>query len=365
MTETDGKGQPGGATEGSPRPIRFSVYIPIWNEGGWLSRAIESVLAQTYPDWELIVGDNASDDDLATIIARYPDPRIRYVRWPRHVPMSENHNRTMLLGRFEWQHALSADDRMHSTALEAIAERIRASDATGRPAMVVGACRRVDEHGDPTDLVDGHVGRSGIYQPFRDGRYDAETWVRTNAMPGIRPWMVGGVATDRELVLEIGAWRPEAGLNHDLEFLVRIAAFGSVEYIETPLLDYTIRPDSVSTTMSHRHMIRGDEMVPQGTAWRSILGAHAARRTISRAERKEVHAAIARAFLQRSMWHRWMIGGRGRRGAARDIWRAFRQDPRTVLTLRNLAAAAVAVVLPMRAFERIRSRAHKAGRVLV
>ncbi len=168
MTETDGKGQPGGATEGSPRPIRFSVYIPIWNEGGWLPRAIESVLAQTYPDWELIVGDNASDDDLATIVARYPDPRIRYVRWPRHVPMSENHNRTMLLGRFEWQHALSADDRMHSTALEAIAERIRASDATGRPVMVVGACRRVDEHGDPTDLVDGHVGRSGIYQPFRD-----------------------------------------------------------------------------------------------------------------------------------------------------------------------------------------------------
>src|SRR4029453_10609198 len=97
---------------GGQPAIRFSVYIPVWNEAQWLPGAIESVLAQTYPDWEVIIGDNVSTDHLASIVARYDDPRIRYVRWDRHVPMSENHNRTMLLGQYEWLHVLSADDRM-------------------------------------------------------------------------------------------------------------------------------------------------------------------------------------------------------------------------------------------------------------
>lgn len=360
----------GVSSEVESQAPRFSVYIPVWNEARWLPGAIESVVAQTHPDWELIIGDNASEDDLGAIAARYQDPRIRYVRWDRHVPMSENHNRTMMLGRYEWLHVLSADDRMHPDALAVIAARVQTATGsqagTGAPlAMVVGACWRVDEEGEPTDLVDGRVGRGTIYRPMRDGRYDAERWVRTNARPGIWPWMVGAVSMRRDLVHEIGGWRPEMGLCHDLEFLLRIAAFGDVEYIAAPLLDYTVRGDSVSTLLSHRHVLRGDAMVQQGQAWQSVLLAHAARRSISTAERREVQAAIARAFLQRAMWQRWMAGGGGRSGAARDIWRAFRWSPRIALSLRNLAAAIAAVVVPHRGIVALRSRAHRRGQILV
>ncbi len=353
------------STGAVPRVTRFSVYIPVWNEARWLPGAIESVLAQTHPDWELIIGDNASEDDLGAIAARHPDPRIRYVRWDRHVPMSENHNRTMMLGRYEWLHVLSADDRMRPDALAVIAARVQADDGRSPLAMIVGACRRVDEGGQATDLVDGRIGRAEIYQQMADGRYDAERWVRSNATPGIRPWMAGAVSMPRELVHEIGGWRPEMGLCHDLEFLLRIAAFGDVEYIDSPLLDYTVRADSVTTILSNRHVRRGDPMVLQGRAWHSILLAHAARRSISSAEHREVDAAIARAFLQRAMWHRWMIGGRGRPGAAQDIWRAFRLSPRIALTPRNVAAATVAVLVPRRGIDAIRSRAHRRGKVLI
>jgi len=365
---TAGVALPTELDERDPRraPIRFSVYIPVWNEAHWLPGAIESVLAQTHRDWELIIGDNASTDDLAAIAARYDDPRIRYVRWDRHVPMSENHNRTMLLGQYEWLHVLSADDRMAPRCLEAITDRIRAvADQTERLAMVVGACRRVDEHGEPTDLMDARVGRRELYEQIPDGLHGAERWVRLNAAPGVRPWMVGAVSIDSTLVHEVGGWRPDMGLCHDLEFLLRIAAYGDVAYIDEPLLDYTVRGDSLTTSLSQRHMDRNEGLVQQGAAWLSILHAHGQRRTISAAERAEIRAAIARAFLQRAIWQRTMAGGLGRAGAVRDVVRAARYSLRTVLAPSRFATAGLAVAAPIGLIHRIRARAHRAGRVII
>jgi Glycosyl transferase family 2 len=346
--------------------VRFSVYIPIRNEARWLPGAIDSVLAQTHQDWELIIGDNASEEDLASIAARYPDPRIHHVRWDRFVPITENHNRTMGLGRFEWLHLLSADDRILPRGLELIAARIQDTEGSvGRLAMVVGACRRVDEDGRPTDLMDGPVERPGIYQTMPDGLYDAEAWVRANAARGIRPWMFGGVAMNRELLNEIGGWRPEMGLNHDLELLVRIAAFGSVSYITEPVLAYTVRSDSQTALLTGQQMRRSGAMVETGHAWESILLAHARQRTISSGERSVVDAAIARAFLQRAVWHRERAGGHGRLGALRDVVRALRYSGRTVLGPKNLAVVAIVLIAPGKLISAIRKRAHQSGWVVV
>jgi len=56
------------------------VILPTYNRAGVLPRAIDSVVAQTLDDWELIVVDDASDDDVASVLAGYRDPRMRYVR---------------------------------------------------------------------------------------------------------------------------------------------------------------------------------------------------------------------------------------------------------------------------------------------
>jgi len=91
----------------------FSIFIPVWNDQCWLGGAIESVLAQSYPDWELVIGDNASDEDLRSVVEAYTDPRIRYWRWPTHTDLFANFNRTMQLCSGEWLQLLSADVRLH------------------------------------------------------------------------------------------------------------------------------------------------------------------------------------------------------------------------------------------------------------
>lgn len=60
--------------------VKVSVILPCYNGSRWISSAIESVLAQTYPDFELVVVDDGSTDDSREIVASYLyDGRVRYL----------------------------------------------------------------------------------------------------------------------------------------------------------------------------------------------------------------------------------------------------------------------------------------------
>lgn len=348
--------------------IAFSIGIPVWNDEEWLSGAIESVLGQTHPDWELVIGDNASDSDLEGIVGQYADKRIRYHRFPTHVGASENHNRTMSLCRKEWMLLLSADDRLDPCCLTRIAQRIeQAATSNTRLAMVVTACQRVDQTGRPTDILrDDYT----TYRPFRfqaipDGLYDGATWLRVNAAPGIPPWMMGSVAIPLDLLTEIGAFRPEMGLSHDLELVMRVAAYGDVAYIDAPLLNYTVRGNSITGKLIERHIRSRSAMVEFGAAWLSALQAHEARRAISCQERDAISAAISRAFLHRALLQRRAVNGGGVRAALRDILHAASYSRRTVLGSWRLLVALGAILAPGWLLDRITTIGHRYGFVVV
>lgn len=64
----------------SPTPPLVSVVMPTYNRSTWLRRAVASVLAQTFTDFELIVVDDCSTDDTEETVGGFQDERIRYVR---------------------------------------------------------------------------------------------------------------------------------------------------------------------------------------------------------------------------------------------------------------------------------------------
>jgi glycosyltransferase involved in cell wall biosynthesis len=73
---------------------RVSIGMPVWNGEAFVAEAIESVLAQTYGDFELLISDNCSTDATAEICQTYMkrDARINYIRQETNIGAAANHN---------------------------------------------------------------------------------------------------------------------------------------------------------------------------------------------------------------------------------------------------------------------------------
>jgi glycosyltransferase involved in cell wall biosynthesis len=88
-------------------PPLVSLGLPVYNGANFLAEALDSILAQTYRNWELIISDNGSSDATPRICAAYAarDGRIRYYRHPVNMGASRNFNFTFEVSRgplFRW-----------------------------------------------------------------------------------------------------------------------------------------------------------------------------------------------------------------------------------------------------------------------
>jgi glycosyltransferase involved in cell wall biosynthesis len=93
----------------SSRPATFSVVIPAYNTADTLGEAIDSVLAQTRQDFEIIVVDDGSSDDTAAVAEGFGDRRIRVYRQENAGP-SAARNRGIAEALGEYVSSLDSDD---------------------------------------------------------------------------------------------------------------------------------------------------------------------------------------------------------------------------------------------------------------
>lgn len=110
--------QPTG-TQGSPPP-RVSVVIPCYKQASFLAEAVDSLVAQTFEDWECIVVDDGSPDDTAAVaealIAKHGQRRIRLVR-QANMGLSQARNTGVCAARGRYILPLDSDDRLAPTML--------------------------------------------------------------------------------------------------------------------------------------------------------------------------------------------------------------------------------------------------------
>lgn len=90
---------------------RVSVVMNCLNCQEFVREALDSVLAQSCPDWEIIFWDNASQDASGAIVQGYGDPRIRYCRGEQTVPLGAARNLAIARARGEFIAFLDCDDR--------------------------------------------------------------------------------------------------------------------------------------------------------------------------------------------------------------------------------------------------------------
>jgi len=103
-----------------PMTPSVSVGLPVYNAERYLRVAIESILNQTFSDWELVISDNASTDGTEGICREYAarDSRIRYDRLQSNIGAANNFRRVFQLARGRYFKWIACDDSCEPTFLE-------------------------------------------------------------------------------------------------------------------------------------------------------------------------------------------------------------------------------------------------------
>lgn len=132
---------------------KVSIGLPVYNGQNYVEEAVRSVMSQSFPDWELVISDNASTDGTESICRALADEdqRIRYIRNATNIGAAANYNRAWEEGRgvyFKW---LAHDDRIKKDYLAAT---VGVLDA--RPEVVLANTT--------VDYIDGEGKHLGYYR---------------------------------------------------------------------------------------------------------------------------------------------------------------------------------------------------------
>jgi len=206
----------------------ISVCIPTLNRAPHLRGAIESVLASTLQDFEIVVSDNASDDNTEEIVQSFQDPRICYVRHKRRIPIQSNWTAALFHARSELLFKLDDDDRIEPAFLEKTVQFLKSHPEA---SSVYTAFLVQSPGGRPVPIVDDHFFGNRV---LCDGvEYCRAILLNRNLPQNHKSAGVFRAVCAREA-------RYFDRCLTDIIFTMAIAAQGSVGYLREPLFRYVL-----------------------------------------------------------------------------------------------------------------------------
>jgi glycosyltransferase involved in cell wall biosynthesis len=125
---------------------RLSIGLPVYNGENFLEQSLDSLLAQTYGDFEVVISDNASTDGTADICKKYAarDSRVKYVRQEKNLGAAENYNFVFRESKTEFFKWATHDDLLAPTFLECCMEVLEVKDDV---VLVFTLGQDIDENG--------------------------------------------------------------------------------------------------------------------------------------------------------------------------------------------------------------------------
>jgi glycosyltransferase involved in cell wall biosynthesis len=204
----------------------ISIIIPSYNREKTIGRALESVLAQTYQDWEVIVMDDGSRDQTEAVIAGYSrDQRIRYFKQANAGPVVARNN-AVKYAQGELLAFLDSDDEWLPEKLE---KQLAVLSQHNKPVLVIGNYIYVNEKNEQLGEFYGvkTVPHSGFVLKY----LLADNFVLTSS-----------VLMPRALFLEQGGFDEKLNLiiGEDHEFWLRLAGNIEFYYVVEPVVLYRV-----------------------------------------------------------------------------------------------------------------------------
>jgi glycosyltransferase involved in cell wall biosynthesis len=218
-------------------PPAVSVVMPVYQAADFLAEAIESILAQTYPDLELIAVDDGSHDASLAILERLArrDARVRVLARP-HRGVIPARNEGLRHARGELVACMDADD----VSLPHRLERQVAALASDPGLVCLGGAFEV------IDAKDRLLNR---WRPPQD--HDA---IVAMALTGRSPICGSNATFRRDAALAIGGYDPDAPFVEDLDLWLRLAAVGRLANLPEVISRVRFRDDSQSAVEQQRQV---------------------------------------------------------------------------------------------------------------
>jgi len=300
--------------------MTFSVVIPAYNAAETLAEAIESVLAQTCQDFEIVVVDDGSSDDTAAVAASFTDPRVRVYSQPNAGP-SAARNLGIAHAAGEYVSSLDSDDLWLPDYLaemgRALREHPQAQFAYTHAWILDERSGRFRE----TPTAAWHQPHTPLLEP--------EEFL----VACLKRNCVNAATIHRDVFERVGGYDPSLSHGEDWELWLRIANAGvRAVHVAGPLTIFRDRPVSRSTEPAPMAAAPGAvfrkvlEHPPASPQVRAIVEARLS--AIDRSNRRHMRAALAI------------------RHAGGTLTRAFRRRYTRRLRLRSSPPAAVTAAFP-------------------
>lgn len=196
--------------------MTVAVAIPTYNGAGFIRETIESVLAQTYREFEVVVSDDGSTDDTLDIVQSFDDQRIRVLPDRSRVGAAENWNRAVFSSDARYLKMLPQDDLLYPRNLEVLV------DALDSHAHASFAAVRRDVIGaDGTPLLRGRGLRNLC------GEIDRVAGSKSVARSGSNQFGEGpAILFRRDAAIAAGPFDESAGYAMDVDFWLRLLDWG-------------------------------------------------------------------------------------------------------------------------------------------
>ena len=204
-----------------------SVIVPVFNGESTIRSTLDSVLAQTYGQLEVLVIDDGSKDGTAAIVESYEDARLALYRFENrgaHI----SRNRGIARARGKYVTFLDADDWWRADKIEKQLRQLRSHPRAG---VVYSFTQYVDDRG---------VALHGGYEEHNEGDVLAELYVRFFLQSG------SNALITREVIDRIGGFDESLDVCDDYDFYLRAAESFEFTLVPERQIFYRLRPGSLS-----------------------------------------------------------------------------------------------------------------------
>ena len=228
------------AVAGRPR---VTVVMPVYNAERFLKEAIDSILGQTYEDFELLAIDDGSTDASAAIIEEYADHRIRLVRCERNGGVVSARNLGVRLAEGRYLAMMDADDVSLPERLKRQVDWLNTHPET---AVVATRAVRIDVNGHPIESMVSVTRSDDVHMYLRSG---------------INPIINGSTMMRTEFVRALDGYREGFSPSEDYDLWLRLVDRGRICILADELYRYRSNPHGLrlsrvfGTVLPARHAL--------------------------------------------------------------------------------------------------------------